>query len=181
MKVVCIGDSITAGQYLTEGRPWPNLITGYDVVPAGKNSDTTRLGLERFPAIQQMTPAAIVIQFGHNDCNRWESDRGLPRVSPRAYSANLEEMVDRARAFEAVPFLCTLTPTTRDPNYAGEVAIYNAILREVADVTKAEVIDVRSAFADRDGLLLEDGLHLSPHGHGLYAETVQAVLDTFYR
>ena len=46
-KVVCIGDSITAGQHVPAGSGWVELL-GY--VNAGVSGDTTRLGLERFPA-----------------------------------------------------------------------------------------------------------------------------------
>ena len=42
MKVVCLGDSLTYGQYY-DGPPWPALLTGYEVVNRGVNSDTTRL------------------------------------------------------------------------------------------------------------------------------------------
>lgn len=179
LKIVCIGDSITNGQYLPDGdKPWPELLTGYEVVAAGKNSDTTRLGLERFPAIQAMEPQGVVIQFGHNDCNHWESDRGLPRVSPAAYRANLAEMVERCRTFGATPFLCTLTPTLR--NTSWDVG-YNELLLQVAFHEVVPVINVRGAFGDGTGLLLDDGLHLNAVGHQLYATVVQEALDRSFR
>jgi lysophospholipase L1-like esterase len=177
--VVCIGDSITAGQHLADGElPWPALIEGHDVVAAGVPSDTTRLGLERFPTdVQAREPEAVVIQFGHNDCNRWETDRGLPRVSEAAFAANLAEMVARCLAFGAVPFLCTLTPSMRSTQHAEDVERYDRILRERAADDFVELIDVRELFGQDARLLLADGLHLSPAGHHIYAGAVQRTLD----
>ena len=43
----------------------------------------------------------MTLQFGLNDCNCWETDRGLPRVSEEAFRANLIEMIERARLFGA--------------------------------------------------------------------------------
>lgn len=177
--IVCIGDSLTVGQYLADDElPWPSLIIGHEIVAAGVNSDTTRLGLERFPRdVQQREPATVVIQFGHNDCNVWESDRGLHRVSPKAYAANLEEMVTRCRKFGAEPLLCTLTPSFRTERHAYDVEYYDDILRDVAWATGTALVDVRAVFLGRDDLLLDDRIHLNAEGHRLYAATVQTVLD----
>lgn len=177
--IVCIGDSITYGQYLKPpAQAWPRLIERHDIFAAGVSSDTTRLGLERFPRdVQEVEPAGVVIQFGHNDSNRWETDRGLPRVSRGAFEANLIEMVDRCRAFGARPFLCAITPSYRSEQHAKDVETYNDVVSLVAWNEKVDFIDVRTAFGTERSLLLEDGLHLSESGHQLYAQVVQAWLD----
>jgi lysophospholipase L1-like esterase len=176
--IVCIGDSITAGQYL-EGPAWPALLAVGDVVAAAVSGDTTRTALERFPRdVQAREPEVVVIQFGHNDANRWQTDGGVPRVSERAYAANLHEMLDRCRAFGAVPYLCSITPVLRDGAYSEDVRAYDGILRDVAAERAVPVIDVYEAFLARDleELLLADGLHLSAEGHRVYADTVMRVL-----
>lgn len=182
--IVCIGDSITFGQHLSPEQAWPSLIVGREIVAAGVPSDTTRLGLERFPRdVQERSPQAVVIQFGHNDCNRWDTGRGLPRVSSRAYEANLIEMIDRCYAFGALPFLCTLTPSLRNERHGNDVAAYDHLLRGVAEFYHATLIDVREAFESVGAayLLLPDGLHLNEHGHRLYAATVTEALDNVLR
>lgn len=180
--IVCIGDSITAGQYLPEGeKPWPALITGYEIVNAGVNGDTTRLALERFPRdVQERAPSAVVIQFGLNDCNKWATDRGLFRVSPGAFKSNLSEMTARAMAFGSDPFLCTITPSYRSERHASDVAFYDDIVREVQDHTQCPLVDVNAVFQGRRDLLMDDGLHLNQHGHRLYSQTVQAALDSWF-
>ena len=176
--IVCIGDSITVGQHLDPPDvPWPVMLDIGPVLVRGVSGETTRMGLERFPRdVQAHEPEIVVIQFGHNDCNRWETDRGLPRVSPDAYVANLAEMVDRSRRFGAVPYLCTLTPSKRSAQHAQDVAWYDALLRGVAAEKNVALIDTRAAFGEAEGLLIGDGLHLSGDGHRLYARTVSAVL-----
>ena len=181
VKIVAIGDSITAGQHLHPASAWPYHLNGHAIQARGVPGDTTRLGLERFPKeVQEVCPAAVIIQFGHNDANRWETDRGLPRVSMAAFKANLYEMVDRARRFGAVPFLCTLTPSLRPEPHPTDCARYDMVIRRVADEEGVRLIDVRAAFEaelDVRSLLLEDGLHLSVSGHQVYADAVRRVLD----
>ena len=175
--IVTIGDSITVGQHLDPPDvPWPVLLTPQErIIVAAVPGDTTRLGLERFPRdVQAHEPDVVVIQFGHNDCNRWETDRGLPRVSPEAYVANLAEMIDRSRTFGAVPYLCTLTPSTRSEQHAKDVELYDGLLRGVARERGVALIDVRASFTDPDYLI--DGLHLSASGHRAYALAVSMVL-----
>jgi lysophospholipase L1-like esterase len=180
--IVCIGDSITAGQYLAEGeKAWPALIQLNEVKAAGVSDDTTRLGLERFPRdVQKLAPFVVVIQFGHNDANRWLTDHGLPRVSEWAYRANLTEMVDRCRAFGAQPFLCTLIPSHKNLRHSQDVQHYDQALREVAADTQTRLIDVRAVW-DSLELLMSDGVHPSAEGHKRYAQTVQRAIDTWRR
>jgi acyl-CoA thioesterase I len=177
--IVCIGDSITAGQHLDpKDSPWPKLLLlrDYEVVSFGVPGDTTRLGLERFPRdVQALVPDIVIIQFGHNDCNRWQTDRGLPRVSPKAFSSNLEEMVDRCHMFGARPFLCSLTPSRRSEEHARDVERYDRLVRYVVTSTGTSLIDVRSTFSD--ACLMEDGLHLTAAGHRAYATAVEAALE----
>jgi lysophospholipase L1-like esterase len=179
--IVAIGDSITAGQLLHPASAWPYHLNGYQIQARGVPGDTTRLGLERFPKeVQQVCPEAVIIQFGHNDANRWETDRGLPRVSMAAFKANLFEMIDRTRKFGAVPFLCTLTPTFRPDPHPIDCDRYDMVIRRVADEEGVKLMDVRMAFnaeLDVRNLLLEDGLHLAVAGHRVFASAVRKVLD----
>ena len=178
--IVALGDSITSGQYLPPEQAWPqqlSRITGRRVMNAGVANETTRQGLERFPRhVQSVRPEALVIQFGLNDCNRWKSDRGLPRVSRSAYAANLREMVTRAFAFDiATVVICGLTPTQKSEQHSLDAGQYNRIAREVASSMSVEFC--ASPFGPFRSTHLIDDLHLSEEGHRIYAEGVAACLN----
>ena len=173
-----MGDSLTFGQHLDfDVLAWPARMGAEG---RGVCGETTRQALERFPRDVQDDPADVtVLQWGHNDANRWVSDAGLPRVSLQAFHANLVEMVNRCRAFGTTPVLCSLTPTRTTREYDSHVYYYNAELRRVAHTHEVTLANVREAFLENDNideLLLDDGLHLSVAGHDLYAATVVATV-----
>lgn len=180
--IVCIGDSITFGQLLEPELAWPALIKEYDLWPAAVPGDNTRQMLERFPKdVQATSPEAVIIQVGHNDANRWLTDKSLPRVQRKAFKANLEEMIIRANRFKITPFLCTLTPTFKTQKYADDVKGYDETLRMVADSKGVRIIDARLAFfrcpTGSKSLLLPDLLHLNADGQQVFADTVKKALD----
>jgi lysophospholipase L1-like esterase len=165
-----LGDSITAGQYLPSEQAWPQQlaeITGHEVHNCGVANETTRQGLERFPRhVQERSPYALIIQFGLNDCNRWATDRYIPRVLPQSYRANLAEMISRARAFDvATIVICGLTPVLKSKAHALDAEHYDELAREVADLFGVEFYP---SPVTREHLL--DDVHLTAEGHRIFAE-----------
>ena len=79
-------------------------------------------------------PFAVLIQFGINDCNCWDSDNGESRVSEEAFEANLKELVVKSLAAEiSLIFLST--------NHSGLKGSFKAnlnlfTLREYYSITK---------------------------------------------
>jgi len=211
IRIVFFGDSISVGQYVSVHRGWVSQLSrrltalaeergaSVRVANASVNGNTTRLALERMPQdVQKDGVDLLVVQFGLNDCNYWQTDGGVPRVSPRAFAANLEEIVARGYRFGAGSVvLATNHPSGRDlhpmsptgePYQAGNVR-YNAIIREVAGALAGRVVlaDVEAAFLERTAgrresllpLLLPDPdlLHLSGRGHDVYVEILGPVLE----
>ena len=175
MRIVAIGDSITAGQYLPSEQAWPAILselTGYEVLNAGVANETTRQGLERFPRhVQERWPDVVIIQFGLNDCNRWKTDHYLFRVLPAAYRENLIEMVTRVRTFGAEPIISDLTPTLKSTRHMLDRCLYSDIARTVAEDFGAEFI---CAPLTTDHLL--DDVHPNAEGHRIFAEAVASCL-----
>jgi lysophospholipase L1-like esterase len=207
LTVVFMGDSITEGQYVHHSKRWAELTVNrlkqalegaldaerFYFYCHGFSGETTRQGLERFPRdVQQYRPHVMTLQFGLNDCNCWDTDLGLPRVSEAAYRANLLEMIERARRFGAEEIvLSTNHPTLRNKKLSsGQTLeerrrIYNGIVREVAKGTKVVLCDIDAAFAGfskeqlADLLLPEpDVLHLSAAGHRVYADAIYPLLES---
>lgn len=206
ITIVFMGDSITEGQYVHHSLRWTELVTAHlrrkfladrnDLhvfFNRGVSGETTRQALERFPRdVQNVRPDIMTLQFGLNDCNCWDSDMGLPRVSELAYRANLTEMIHRARHFGARHIICSTNhPTLRHKTLACGESLeirrerYNDIVREVAASTGVTLCDIDEAFKRRaageglPALLLPepDVLHLSPAGHRLYSEIILEHLE----
>ena len=204
IRVTFFGDSICGGQGVSIHAGWvARLAQELDTVArahgreiivtnASSNGSTTRQALERMPyEVQSQGIDVFVVQFGLNDCNYWQTDAGLPRVSPDAFAANLKEIVQRGRKSGASSvFLNNNHPTTRDTEILPSTTItyqqsnrqYNQIIRDVvSDLSDSIVLnDIESIFLshtenDRQrlqSLLLQDGLHLSLEGHNLYFHSI---------
>jgi lysophospholipase L1-like esterase len=173
VKLVAIGDSCTYGQNVRSEEAWPALLgrmTGHDVRNAGVCGDTTRLALERFPKdVQLHKPDVVVIQFGANDCNIWDTDNGLPRVSADAYAANVSEMVSRAWAFGGVGIVLSPYPAPgKERSYNRRLASYISALDNLGIGTHGPP----------DISVLDDGYGLHPDQamHVRFARLVQEAL-----
>ena len=203
VTIVFMGDSITAGQYVDPALRWTSLVgdsivarylltpINFYILNRGISGETTRQGLERFPAdVQQHRPDIVTLQFGLNDCNCWVTDAGLPRVSEAAYRANLIEMIERAQRFGARHIiLSTNHPTLRHKVLLSGDTLdtrrqrYNEHVREVAALTGVELCDVDEGFvhfgSDKLPALLlpyPDQVHLSIEGHRHYAACIEPYL-----
>lgn len=205
ITIVFMGDSITEGQYVHHSLRWTELVATHlrrkvlkehnDLhffFNRGVSGETTRQALERFPRdVQNVRPDILTLQFGLNDCNCWDSDNGLPRVSELAYRANLLEMIQRARHFGAKHIIVSTNhPTLRHKRLACGESLemrrerYNEIVREVVvatDVTLCGIDKVFPSSSDEELRVLllpePDVLHLSPVGHRLYAQAIQEYLE----
>jgi lysophospholipase L1-like esterase len=204
LHVVHMGDSITEGQYIDASVRWSSLISRRLVerfgevrfvsINRGVSGETTRMGLERYPKdVQQAQPDLLTIQFGMNDCNCWDTDNGLPRVSEGAFKANLVEMIERGRRFGARHVILSTNPRTLRQWLvlpSGEIyeeanTRYSQLVREVALETGVVLCDIRAAFEpfsdeELEPLLLPypDHLHLSPEGNVVYADTIWPFIET---
>ncbi len=201
ITIVYMGDSITEGQFVHHSQRWTERVTRkiraqvsnlidtdqLHFFNRGISGETTRQGLERFPRdVQVLQPRVMTLQFGLNDCNCWDTDRGLPRVSEEAYRANLMEMIARARVFGAMHVIvATNHPTLRNRKLVCGQTLemrrihYNEIVRKVAKEAKVTLCDIEKAFANFDmdelGTMLlpePDVLHLSELGHEIYANAI---------
>jgi lysophospholipase L1-like esterase len=164
LHIFFFGDSICFGQFISPHKVWINRISEelhkiedkIIVFNPSHSGDTTRMALENMPFdVQGHGVDIILIQFGINDSNYWLSDGGLPRVSPKAYEANLLEIIERAKTFGAKHiFLDTNHPTNKTvivnskeiPHQLGN-SRYNEIIRKVAKESGVQLIDIENAKA----------------------------------
>ena len=166
IKIAFFGDSVCFGQGISIHKGWVTQLSSYleelgeknnvyiSVENKSINGNTTRLALERMPYdIQNHNYNIIIIQFGMNDCNYWQSDKGLPRVSPQAFEANLNEIINRGINFGAkYIFINTNHPTVKNQiisntniSYQESNKKYNEIIRKGEEKRKeAKLNDVET-------------------------------------
>lgn len=185
MRIVCMGDSLTFGEGIESPHKWTDIVAAslprHEVIARGVCGDTTRLALERFPKdVQELRPDVVVLQFGLNDANRWETDGGdLPRVSPEGFRANLIEMTRRARAFGAKRTgIVDMTPSTK-PSTQPHWWRFRACIRSACEQSGAQLIrhTIPTVPIAEGRYLQADGVHLSEEGNQAIAN---AVLDFLY-
>jgi acyl-CoA thioesterase I len=206
LNVFFFGDSIFLGQKMPVNIGFVNHIskslyelglkynTNVIVTNSSVNGNTTRLALERIPYdIQAHNPDVLVIQFGMNDCNCWQTDKGVSRVIESSFASNLKEIIIRATTFGVRDiFVATNHPTTLDKvimpytdiTYQENNHKYNDIIREISDDMGVNLIDIEKYFEDEinngeilSNLILSDGIHLSKAGHDLYYESIYPRID----
>jgi lysophospholipase L1-like esterase len=199
VRIVYMGDSITFGQYVDTRSRWTTIIDArldakfrstavkFVTYNRGVSGETTRMALERFPRdVQQVRPHIVTLQYGLNDCNCWDTDEGMPRVTSDAFRANLAEMIARARTFGALHVILSTNHRTlrrrvlaNGEPYEEANARYNEIVRTVASTAGVRLCDVGAAFvgfsSEHLSMLLlpePDLLHLSEDGNALYADLI---------
>lgn len=203
MNIYSFGDSISVGQYVSVSAIWVTLVAqaleiDYPdqlmmVANPSVNGNTTRMALERMPFdVQSHEVDILLIGFGLNDCMYWQTDQGVPRVSPMAFEANLKEMIARAYNFGCKKvILRTNHPVTSkkemakpDITYAQSNIYYNTIIRKVAEEEEVVFADIEKVFLQYsesnkmplDDFVLADGVHLSRLGHRLYFDTLYPMI-----
>jgi len=203
VSIVYFGDSITEGQYVDPQLRWSNLVSqslkkqysdsveiiGYN---RGISGHTTVQGMLRFPQdVQQNTPDILTLQFGFNDCNHWDSDKGYPRVSRSTFKSIIEEMIDRARHFGTEHIILSNNHKSLKSNILPgnttleqERAIYNDIIKDIASEQEVTFCDIDAWFNQVDNASYEDYLlpepdllHLSELGHQHYANAIKPYLQ----
>ncbi len=212
INVMFFGDSICTGQHIAIHEGWVTRTsakleqlgkqhsTEIIVTNTSVNGRTTRQALESIQyEVQSQHPDVIIIQFGMNDCNYWDTDKGLPRVSRQAFKENLREIITRAANFGASRiFLNTNHPSTLTTNvfphtnitYQESNKTYNMEIRNLSKEMDVILNDVEYYFQDYinnksgqlDNLLLHsDQLHLSKKGHDLYLEFIYPRIENVVR
>jgi acyl-CoA hydrolase len=168
---LALGDSVTAGYGLGPQAAWPALLaagSGWEIVNAGVNGETTEGGLARLPALlEQHAPRLVFVELGGNDM--------LRRVPEAETIANLDAILRAVSAAGARPVLiaapqpsvlaAVLSNLSPAPFYEQLAHEHGAVLVEDA---MAEVL------SRPDSRL--DPLHPNQAGHARLADGVAAAL-----
>ncbi len=168
--ILALGDSLTYGFGAKAEESYPSVLakmTGYRVINAGVNGETSDEILRRLPALlERYHPRVTILCAGGNDI--------LQKKSMDALKANLEAMITTIKAsgsdvlLIAVPHV-TLFGLSTLPLY-----------EEVAEQTDTPLLEgVLANILEQPGLK-SDYIHPNAKGYRQMAEAVREKLDTLY-
>ena len=175
--VLFYGNSLTAGYGVEPTQAFPALVgqkidsagLKYTVVNAGLSGETTAGGKSRISWVMRQPVAVFVLELGGND-----GLRGLPLTATRQ---NLQAIMDtvRRKSPQATIVLAGMQiPPNMGTTYTKE---FRGLFKELADKNKAILIPF--LLEDVGGvakLNQADGIHPTPEGHKIVANTVWQVL-----
>lgn len=177
-SLIFFGDSLTAGYGVDPDEAYPALIQKkitdaglpWRVVNAGLSGETTAGGLRRLDWILRQPVDIFVIELGGND--------GLRGIAPATSRSNLEAMIARIR--EKYPHVKVVIAGMLLPTNMGleHTSAFAAIYPEIARTTGATLIPFLLERVGGDpSLNLPDGIHPTPKGHEIVADTVWRTLQ----
>ncbi len=177
-SIVFLGTSLTAGLGLDPDSAYPALIQRkvdsaglrYTVVNAGQSGESSAGALRRVDWILRQRPAVLVIETGAND--------GLRGQEPDSTRANIQAMVDRARA-QSPGTRIVLAPMEAMPNLGQDyVRRFRAIFPAVAEANGIPLLPfILDGVGGVDSLNQQDGIHPNEAGSRRVAANVWRGLE----
>ena len=175
--VLFYGNSLTAGYGVEPAQAFPALVgqkidsagLNYTVVNAGLSGETTAGGKSRINWVMRQPVAVFVLELGGND-----GLRGLPLVATRQ---NLQAIIDtvRQKSPQATIVLAGMQiPPNMGTSYTKE---FRGLFKELADKNKLILIPfLLEGVGGIPKLNQADGIHPTPAGHKIVANTVWKIL-----
>ncbi|WP_136799601.1 arylesterase [Desulfosediminicola ganghwensis] len=169
-RIVCFGDSLTAGVGASKGRDYPARLaemTGIEVINSGVPGDTTADGLARLQHdVLDLEPSVVLITLGGNDLRK--------RVDIVTVEAHLTSIVEEIQGTGAMVVLGGL----QIPLYGREFStMYESVARKTGAVLIPNIF--KGIFSDRN--LMSDSIHPNDGGYeimtGYFYEALQPYLD----
>jgi len=180
LRLVALGDSLSAGLGLPPGQAFPDRLQAslrakgwdVDVVNAGVSGDTARDGLARYDWAVPPGADALIVEFGANDMLR-----GLP---PEATKKALSAILDRARAARLAVLIAGMRAA---PNLGADYGRdFDSIYSTLA---KAYDADLYPFFLDGVAadpkLNQKDGLHPNANGVNVIVDRMLPAVEILLR
>jgi acyl-CoA thioesterase-1 len=174
-RIVVLGDSLTAGLGLAARDAYPALLQkrvdssglDFEVINAGVSGDTSAGGLERLDWALQGDVRILVVALGGNDALR-----ALP---PEELKRNLAQIIERAQARGIAVLLAGMEAP---PNFGRDyIASFHNVYPALAKQYHVAFVPfLLQGVAGNDSLNQRDGIHPTPAGARILADTVWAAL-----
>ncbi len=175
--ILFYGNSLTAGYGVEPAQAFPALVgakvdsagLNYTVVNAGLSGETTAGGKSRISWVLRQPVAVFVLELGGND-----GLRGIPLSATRQ---NLQAIIDtvRRKSPQATIVLAGMQiPPNMGTSYTKE---FRELYQQIAEKNKAILIPfLLEGVGGIPKLNQRDGIHPTPEGHKIVANTVWKVL-----
>lgn len=158
-KILVLGDSLSAGYGVEQGKEWVQLLANrlnqsahsINVVNASISGDTTAGGLARLPALLEAeSPTWVLIVLGGND--------GLRGMSVKALNYNLQAMIDRVKQSGAEALLIGIRIP---PNYGKKYTqLFERVFVDVAQQNQVPLLPfLIVGVAGQDQYMQADRIH----------------------
>jgi acyl-CoA thioesterase-1 len=179
-RLVCFGDSITAGYGLDQGESYPDALQrdldklgySYQVDNKGTSGATTKDAVARVQSIIALHPAIVIVEFGGND-----GLRGLPLDQTRR---NLDSVLT---TIESAHIRVLLAGITLPPNYGPDyVHQFNQIFVDLAAKHRTALVPmIYKDLIHVPGTIQPDGIHPTAKGSEIVARTLLTDLKPMLR
>ncbi|MBI3891917.1 MAG: arylesterase [Candidatus Wallbacteria bacterium] len=180
LRVVFLGDSLTAGHALDRSQAFPALVQQridaaslpFEAVNAGVSGDTTADGLRRLEWALAKGADLVVLELGAND--------GIPGLDLIAARKNMAEIIHRVQS-RGTPVL--LLGMKLPPNYGPDYTErFGRVFPSLAAEFGLQLVPfLMEGVGGHPDLLLPDGIHPNANGQQRMAETVWKTLEPVLR
>lgn len=180
VRIVFLGDSLTAGYGLTVDQAYPAIVEqkfrdeGYrevEVVNAGVTGDTTASGLRRLEPLLEPGVRVLVVALGGNDA--------LRGLTPAQTHDSLAQIIDLALSKDVLVLVAGMeAPTNLGQDYQ---TAFSAAFADIARAYKDRIAYMPfllEGVAGNPALNQADGIHPNEAGARLVADTVYPKLRT---
>ncbi|SMO77902.1 arylesterase [Gracilimonas mengyeensis] len=171
--ILFFGDSITAGLGVNKSQAFPALIQkkidslgwNYEVINGGLSGETSAGGLRRIDWVLQREIDVMVLELGGND--------GLRGIELSSTKQNLQQIIDKVQAkYPEVQIILAgmQVPPNLGQEYTRE---FQTIYPELAEENDLPLIPmIMDKLGGDEDLMQSDGIHPTPKGHRVIAETI---------
>ncbi len=176
--ILFFGDSITAGLGVDKSQAFPALIQdridslglNYEVINGGLSGETSAGGLRRIDWTLQRDIDIMVLELGGND--------GLRGIDLNSTKENLQQIIDKVKTTnpDAEIILAGMqVPPNLGQDYTRQ---FETIYPELAEENNLPLIPmIMDKIGGDEELMQSDGLHPTPEGHKVIADTVWEALN----
>ncbi|MEO9481856.1 MAG: arylesterase [Ekhidna sp.] len=176
--ILFFGNSITAGYQLDMDQAFPALIQekidslgiNYKTINAGLSGETSAGGKNRIEWVLRTTPDIFFLELGAND-----GLRGLPLDQTIQSLQDIIDAVKKENPEVKIIIAGMMVPPNLGEDYTNQ---FKNIFSDLAQKNEAVYIPfLLEGVAGIPELNLRDGIHPTPEGHEIVAETVWSYLS----